>query len=218
MAVIFHTLDTFDTEFSADSVEWCPVEPYQNLIVCGTYQLTENKKNVIMRGSETSRRLGRIYAFRVMEDGKLTTLQRIDVPAVLDMKWMHVADNSNRILLAVVNSIGYLQIYQLEDDTLKLIVEQRVYDNKEDEEVLALSVDWSTGRYISHTCIANDPHIVVSDSRGQISRFTLHGDDLTSDFSWHAHNFEAWIAAFDYWQTHCFYSGKIRYELVIYNR
>lgn len=32
-------LQAVDTELTADSVEWCPVEGCQHLMVCGTYQL-----------------------------------------------------------------------------------------------------------------------------------------------------------------------------------
>lgn len=215
MKIVFHTLDTFDTEFSADSVEWCPVKPFQDVIVCGTYQLTKNDGNTITRSNDTSRRLGRIYIFRIMDSGKLTILQRIDVPAILDMKWLHCRDKEDRILLAIVNSIGYLQVYQLDGDTetLKFVVEQRV--SEDDHEILALSLDWSTGRYVSYTRISDNLHIVVSDSRGWVSRFTLHGDDLTRDSSWHAHDFEAWIAAFDYWQTNSFYTGINICKLII---
>lgn len=217
MTLVFHTLDTFDTQFSADSVEWCPVETFRDVIVCGTYQLTNKDENAITKCDGASKRFGRIYAFRVMDDGKLTTLQQIDVPAVLDMKWLHCPDKENRILLAIVNSIGYLQVYRLEGDrgteTLKLIVERKVSDN--DGELLALSLDWSTGRCISESRIADDLHIVVSDSRGWISRFTLDRDDLTRDLSWRAHDFEAWITAFDYWQTNCFYSGTVTYSLLL---
>ncbi|EFN83159.1 diphthine methyltransferase isoform X2 [Harpegnathos saltator] len=209
MAIAFRTLDTFDTEFSADSAEWCPVEPFRDILVCGTYQLAKEDENAMTRSNDTSKRLGRIYTFRVMDCEKLRMLQRVDVPAVLDMKWLHCPDKENRILLAVVNSTGCLQIYRLEDDggvaTLELLVEGKISDS--DDEILALSLDWSTGRCISHTCVADNIHIIVSDSRGWISRFTLHKNDLTRDFSWRAHDFEAWIAAFDYWQTNSFYSG-----------
>lgn len=33
------TLFSFDTEYSADSVEWCPHAPLQHFFVCGNYQL-----------------------------------------------------------------------------------------------------------------------------------------------------------------------------------
>lgn len=30
-----------DTVYSADCIEWCPFEPYQDIFVCGTYQVLE---------------------------------------------------------------------------------------------------------------------------------------------------------------------------------
>lgn len=39
------TLYKHDTEFSADSVEWCPHKPNQNFFVCGNYQLAEDESN-----------------------------------------------------------------------------------------------------------------------------------------------------------------------------
>lgn len=41
-------LDSYDTEFSADSVEWCPHEPNQGFFVCGTYQLKENETGILI--------------------------------------------------------------------------------------------------------------------------------------------------------------------------
>ena len=37
------TLHTYKTDFNADSVEWCPHEPHQNVFVCANYQLKESK-------------------------------------------------------------------------------------------------------------------------------------------------------------------------------
>lgn len=34
-------LQVLDTEFTADSVEWCPLEGHRRLLACGTYQLRE---------------------------------------------------------------------------------------------------------------------------------------------------------------------------------
>jgi hypothetical protein len=42
MAAITH--ETIDTVYSADSVEWCPIEGFQDLMLCGTYQLEEAKQ------------------------------------------------------------------------------------------------------------------------------------------------------------------------------
>jgi hypothetical protein len=39
------TTFTFDTELSADSVEWCPIPGYTDLLAVGTYQVTFSKYN-----------------------------------------------------------------------------------------------------------------------------------------------------------------------------
>lgn len=38
------TLFKYDTEFCADSVEWCPQEPFHNYFVCANYQLCEGNE------------------------------------------------------------------------------------------------------------------------------------------------------------------------------
>ena len=32
-----------DTEYSADAVEWCPIQSYHHVLLCGTYQLKEQQ-------------------------------------------------------------------------------------------------------------------------------------------------------------------------------
>ncbi|EZA49577.1 diphthine methyltransferase isoform X1 [Ooceraea biroi] len=207
----FSTMDTFNTELPADSVEWCPIEPFQNVFACGTYKLIEDEEKDIKEQNKTCERIGRIYLFCVVgqtdnnENKKLLLLQQLESPGVLDMKWTE-CKNSKQILLAVATSIGDLQLFQLkviEDATkLVLIAQEKVCDG------LALSLDWSIGTSLSssHQTI---PHIAVSDSQGQISHFTYHCDtnNLTSNFTCRAHKFEAWIVAFDYWDENVFYSG-----------
>lgn len=41
----FESLFSYKTDLNADSVEWCPHTPNQNVFVCGNYQLVE--QNVI---------------------------------------------------------------------------------------------------------------------------------------------------------------------------
>ncbi|XP_076640999.1 diphthine methyltransferase isoform X2 [Halictus rubicundus] len=199
---MFYNLDSFDTEFSADSVEWCPSDAHKNIFVCGTYQLIKDEE--LEADTAKSKRLGRIYMFKVDCNGLLTLLQKLEVPAVLDMKWAHVCQN--RILLGVVNSLGYLQIYQMknnkEKENLELLMERKVADDKE---VLALSLDWCSGRW-SHDNASN-LSIVVSDSKGSLTLFKINENELICINSWPAHKFEAWITAFDYWDTNVIYSG-----------
>ncbi|XP_029168154.1 diphthine methyltransferase isoform X2 [Nylanderia fulva] len=213
MEEVFYTLDEFDTEFPADSVEWCPTEPFRDILVCGTYKLIERKEGSKEEDAEENakeekcKRTGRIYLFRVADGGKLQILQRIDTSGVLDMKWTHTEDN--RILLAVVDSNGYLRVYELkekESETkLQLIAEERIGDN--DDDVIALSLDWSTGGCISCASHSN-PRIAVSDSQGRISHFAWReNNQLIKDFTLPAHEFQAWIVAFDYCNDNIFYSG-----------
>lgn len=51
--------------------------------------------------------------------------------------------------------------------------------------------------------------IISSDSKGQLHLLLLSegAAQLQLLASWPAHHFEAWIAAFNYWQTELVYSG-----------
>lgn len=200
MSHVFRTLDTFDTEYSADSVEWCPAEGFKDIFVCGTYQLEKNEES----SAETkSKRFGRIYLFRVTKNGQLKLLNQLEVPAVLDMKWAHIV-HKGRILLGVANALGFLQIYQLEKsevESLTLLSEIRISN---EDECLALSLDWCSGRWTNET--ESNLKIVVSDSTGFVSIIEVE-DSLRKSCSWKAHDFEAWIAAFDYWDTNVIYTG-----------
>ncbi|KAJ8664329.1 hypothetical protein QAD02_005991 [Eretmocerus hayati] len=211
---MFNTLQTFDTEYSADSVEWCPTKEFKDIFVCGTYQLTpdDEKNQGSPKDVEKRKRVGIIYLFRVIdeEEPKLDLLQKLNVAAVLDMKWAHVKSHNNRTLLGVVNSEGFLQIYELvkeeEEILLKLVSEILVNPNG-DNSVLALSLDWSTGNRNQSDSVAFK--ITVSDSLGTISLFAIHGNEnkIERINSWQAHEFEAWITSFDYWDTNVVFTG-----------
>lgn len=212
------TLTTFDTVLPADTVEWCPVEPYRHILACGTYELIKDKSET----KPTSRR-GQILLFRIASDeesrsASLQLLQKVCTSAVLDMKWLYVLDVETRVLLAVADSIGYLQIYHLKDDgkkiELKLITKLKVSD---DENVMALSLDWSREKYTASDPI-NNADILVSDSAGQISHFTWRETgELTKNLTWPAHKFQAWIVAYDYNSPFIFYSGTVIYNIIRMN-
>lgn len=50
-------------------------------------------------------------------------------------------------------------------------------------------------------------NIVSSDSTGQLHLLKVDDAALRGVATWQAHCFEAWIAAFNYWQTEIVYSG-----------
>lgn len=128
--------------------------------------------------------------------------QTIDTAAILDLKWCHVKIN-DEILLGAVNAAKTLEIYVLNCETKHLeCIAKHVLQIDDNDDLLLLSLDWSTGKY------ANDePNIVVSDSRGSINLFKLAESNLNLINRWHAHDYEAWIAAFYYWDPNIIFSG-----------
>ncbi|CAG9767082.1 unnamed protein product [Ceutorhynchus assimilis] len=187
------TLHKYDTIYSADSVEWCPHEPNQNLFVCGNYQLTEEQEF-----NSNNKRLGRILLFTLTTDLKL--LQTLDTAAVLDQKWCPNQINGSSIL-GVVNAKRALEIYKLQNSFLVLVTKYTFLEDQSTE-TLILSLDWSTGKTESQ-----HPHVACSDSKGNIHLLQLINNELVMEKSWHGHDFQAWITGFYYWDPNIIFSG-----------
>ncbi|KAK2837755.1 hypothetical protein Q5P01_014967 [Channa striata] len=195
------SLQVFDTELSADTVEWCPVPSSHNILACGTYQLHKGAGE----DDATPSRTGRLYLFEFQHDGltspPLTELQRIDTAAILDLKWCHVPV-SGKALLGMAAATGELQLYSLLDTQEGSRSVQTLSSIEVGAGRLALSLDWSTGRMDS-----SDIRVVCSDSAGCVSVISLAEGNLTALSQWKAHDFEAWISAFSYWDVQQVYSG-----------
>ncbi|XP_047446825.1 diphthine methyltransferase isoform X2 [Mugil cephalus] len=195
------SLQVFDTELSADTVEWCPVPSSHDILACGTYQLQREG------GEEdaTPTRTGRLYLFEFKREGPmsppLTELQRMDTAAILDLKWCHVPV-SEKALLGMAAATGELQLYTLSGSQEGGRSLQALSSLEVGAERLALSLDWSTGRKDS-----SDVRVVCSDSAGCVSVLSLAEGALMALSQWKAHDFEAWISAFSYWDTQLVYSG-----------
>lgn len=149
---------------------------------------------------QKQKRLGKIYLFSINEDTThLSPIQEINTAGVLDQKWCYHTIQEHPVL-AIVTSEGFIQLYQLinEENTLKL--ELWIEDSIGD--ALALSLDWSSNKTYSE-----NPSLVVSDSSGVVTVLRVIDKGLEKIGQWKSHSFEAWIAAYNYWNSDVFYSG-----------
>ncbi|XP_077822974.1 diphthine methyltransferase isoform X3 [Macaca mulatta] len=208
-------LQTVDTELTADSVEWCPLQGCRHLLACGTYQLrrpedppADPQSKGRMEVEEPRVRLGRLYLYNFNENKSihpLVEVQRKDTSAILDMKWCHIPV-AGHALLGLADASGSIQLLRLVESEKSHVLEP-LSSLALEEQCLALSLDWSTGK----TGRARDQplKIISSDSTGQLHLLMVNetGPKLQKVASWQAHQFEAWIAAFDYWHTEIVYSA-----------
>ncbi|NP_001333301.1 diphthine methyltransferase isoform d [Homo sapiens] len=208
-------LQTVDTELTADSVEWCPLQGCRHLLACGTYQLRrpedrpagpQNKGG--MEVKEPQVRLGRLFLYSFNDNNSihpLVEVQRKDTSAILDMKWCHIPV-AGHALLGLADASGSIQLLRLVESEKSHVLEP-LSSLALEEQCLALSLDWSTGK----TGRAGDQplKIISSDSTGQLHLLMVNETRprLQKVASWQAHQFEAWIAAFNYWHPEIVYSG-----------
>ncbi|KAI0669892.1 WD-40 repeat-containing protein [Trametes maxima] len=207
----------FDTDWPADSAEFCPHPNAQEIFVIGTYKLEQNHEANTTGDSEggnddigtpplpeprkAQTRRGKCLLFRAEDDGRFTPLDEVELPAILDMKWCHRTLSSTPIL-GIADSEGHITIHELNDEKSQLRQIQSITCASPD--VLCLSLDWSNRRNPTDGL----GNLVVSQSNGALSVLQPgDGAGLVVTDSWHAHDYEPWIAAWDYWDPHVVYSG-----------
>ncbi|XP_065079156.1 diphthine methyltransferase [Ochlerotatus camptorhynchus] len=196
------TLHTYDTVYSADSVEWCPHNPYQQLFVCGTYQLDDKAESISNNTSQTVRK-GRILVFDFdLEQNLLTKKQEIETSAILDQKW-----NPSKANLSTVNASGEIVEFKLSSEGVLIEIDKLKIPNDSEGEQLALSIDWSSGGDVA----------AVSDSKGGISLISIEPHGMQCQNRWNAHSFEAWVCAFDKTDRNVLYTGGDDILLCIYD-
>ncbi|XP_001355259.3 diphthine methyltransferase [Drosophila pseudoobscura] len=198
----FRTLHSVDTNYSADSVEWCAQDGHHAYFACGTYQLVEAEENEVT--TKNRPRKGRVYLYHFdTGSGALERVQSIETAAVLDMKWLPAWSIDSGPLLATANALGEVEIYELLSDEKQL--QRRMClgltaAEPTAEAPLALALDWQRD--------GDELQLVVSDSKGNINllRYTPQGKLFVLS-AWNAHSFEAWTCVFDRWTPHRVYSG-----------
>ena len=98
-------------------------------------------------------------------------------------------------LFYTADAKGYIQSYSLEDPGKPQLCHS-IHNEKEN--VLCLSLDIST---------EPAPRVVCSQSDGSIALFQSSDQGLSAIQEWKAHDYEAWIAAFDAYQPNVVYTG-----------
>ncbi|XP_028400590.1 diphthine methyltransferase-like [Dendronephthya gigantea] len=189
------TLFQIDTKFNADSIEWCP--EYPAYFVCGTYQLIEGTPaENELKSSKNNSRIGSMILFKFdMASKSLSKIQSISTAAITDMKWYNCNGTS---LLGITSSSGELCLYLLVETEDGYNLEKiKSFDICAPN--LSLSLDWN----------GKEPRITISDSGGGVSvvRIAENGCKIELEQKWKAHNFDAWITAYDRWNRHIVYSG-----------
>ena len=205
MASKISTLAQIDTQFNADSVEWCPHNPAY--FVCGTYQLIEGScgDENAPKSSEKNTRVGSIILLNFESSSRsVLEIQKISTAAVTDMKWGSRLINGTP-LLAVTSSFGDVTLYLLNEKGGVLNLE-KISSIDVSSPDLSLSLDWS---YNPNSTMDSDGRIIVSDSGGSVSELTLSGSGNSFELlrKWKAHDFDAWITAYDRWNSSTVYSG-----------
>ncbi|KAN0030302.1 hypothetical protein ACTA71_010064 [Dictyostelium dimigraforme] len=198
MTGIINDKNTKYLDYTSDSVEFYPFN--NNIFVCGTYEIEKGDTEY------KERRKGKLYLFEIVgqeensnnsggDNGLFKEIQNIDFNSgILDMKWSKNKDS----ILGVVMSKGELNLYQYDQKEKKLILKSST-EISSSNDILSLSLDWNK----------SGDKLVCSFSDGNIGIFKVSDDysNVIEDKRWKAHDYEAWICAFNYHDESTVFSG-----------
>ncbi|KAF8965001.1 Diphthine methyltransferase [Entomortierella lignicola] len=206
------SLDSHDTIYSADSIEFCPFQSHANLLACGTYQLAKDESE----DSDTTEHTAdpSTDSNDNSDSDNYDECSKVDKPMLRLGKLLVYAvegteNNSHKLshqlisgnpTLGVADASGDLTLYQFKGQTENLELVAKYQTNTEQK--LALSLDWSNR-------VQNNFRVAVSLSNGDITILDLDQSSLefTEHISWHAHDLEAWIVGWNYHDTNLLYTG-----------
>ncbi|EOA14419.1 hypothetical protein CARUB_v10027621mg [Capsella rubella] len=177
-------------EGNADAVEFCPHEPYENLLAASTYTLQE--------GDRPSRS-GSVYLFDVgdEEDVGLNLLRKIDTAGVFDIRWSRSGDGSRNVALAQADAGGCLRVYEIHKTEVEGYYLREVSGEKISSS-MCLCLDWNP----------SSTSIVVGLSDGSASVVSFTDSNLETVQEWKGHDFEVWTASFDLNNPNLVYTGS----------
>ncbi|KAF9481426.1 WD40 repeat-like protein [Pholiota conissans] len=207
---------TFDTDLPADSLEFCPQVGFEDIFVCGTYKLVDSDRRsnpkvegdavVISESKNTVQgpqtRKGQCLLFRITKnpEDEFRQIQRFNLPAILDMKWGH-RSGAVPPILAIADSEGSITVHEWREQSMTQIDSIRCATS----DTLVLSIDWSNRRRQD----ASPGTLIASLSNGSLCILTsTETGSMAITNTWHAHDHEPWVAAWNYWNTNIIYSGK----------
>ncbi|TFK57301.1 WD-40 repeat-containing protein [Heliocybe sulcata] len=206
-----------DTVYPGVSTEFCPSSGSQHILACGTYklveqepeQLTPSSEGDVSSGRSKQTRLGRCTMFRVNIGGDgedtLDKIQDVDLPGILDMKWCDRTEGLSP-LLGIADAEGSITLHEWKEDEARYSTTWVYSIQLGRPDVLCLSLDWSNRRWPSSCSALGSLVVSLSDGTLSILRPDSSTGLIPSD-SWSAHEFEPWIAAWDYWDPNVVYSG-----------
>ncbi|KAI1317785.1 Diphthine methyltransferase [Mortierella claussenii] len=229
------SLDSDDTVYSADSIEFCPLASHAHLLACGTYQLAKDETEDPSEGAQEEQ------------------TKQMDADRDHDSDTDTGDDDEQVKVEKPMLRLGRLLVYGVEgndDDSRKLkntvcIETAAILDMKWSHQLInghpTLGVADASGdlslyqfktsgndlemvtKYETNTDkklalsldwsnrvqASENTRIAVSLSNGDISILDLDPSSsvLTENLTWHAHDLEAWIVGWNYHDTNVLYTG-----------
>lgn len=193
MSSSWKTVLTFDTDYPADSVEWCPVEPFWDYFACGTYLLLDD---ATQEEKLVQERIGTLLLMRVVHK-KLELVQKLETSGILDLKWSPKVVEE-KIVIGAVTAKGEVNIYEFHENMLKFVTGVNMRTDEEGD-YMTLALNWSKEGDGGKLC--------VSDNKGNAAVMSYSCGKLTIDEKWNAHSLEGWSIAFDVSDPTTIYTG-----------
>ncbi|GFO06777.1 WD repeat domain 85 [Plakobranchus ocellatus] len=199
-------IQKIDTGLNADTVEWCPFDGFENLLLCGTYKLYEETNNAQKVHEQASlpehsqqTRIGKVSVYRLTFENNcqpcLEEQSKMNMCGVLDIKWPE-QKLDNKVVFGLVDAEGFCQLFAVNE----ACITEKISKAKLNSPSLGLSLGFSS------SVGGAKQRVAASDSSGFLSILDIDKGLEVID-SWQAHDYEAWITAFHKFDGNLVFSG-----------